>query len=124
VVSRVCFSFNRTYMSLAKPLNHIAVNKHLSDINLDKFFQTKEWSHNLGTLPEFLIRFFEKPIQKIGITDELIIGYNKQNVEIISFKTFGPIKETFDKLITRDPVLRQVIIPSKYNPSVYNIKYK
>ncbi|MBT5953672.1 hypothetical protein HOG98_03020 [bacterium] len=140
MLSRVCFNFSRTYVSsampLVKPLNNVDVKKYVSTIDLDKLFpfdfnkDTRltgpgaytERCHNLGALPRVLSWFFEEPIKKIVLTDTHISSYN--NVEKLSIETIGPIKVSFDKLITRDPVLRQVIIPSKYNPGVYNIKYK
>jgi|SaaInlStandDraft_5_1057022.scaffolds.fasta_scaffold247574_1 hypothetical protein len=138
MISKVFLNPNRVYGTLSNSLKPVDILKHMSNMSLRKLFPldvnwrpnsglppvNTEWSHNLAGLPRILRKFFKESVKKIELTDTHISGYKDQNIKIVSVETLGPIKETFDKLITRDPVLRQVIIPSKYNPGIYNIKYK
>ncbi|MBT5953674.1 hypothetical protein HOG98_03030 [bacterium] len=98
---------------------------HLDEhLDMHRSFSCSEMTHNLAALPRILRKFFGEPISKIVLTDGHITSYNKQGGQIYKQTMIGPPYESFILMLNRFPFLKEIMVKSKANPNVYNIKYK
>lgn len=83
------------------------ISNHFKDFKFESIFKQSEMNHNIAFLPLVFRSIVKHDVKEVSITDGVILGYDKNNKEVLRFGGRVCYKEEFLLYLKRDEFLKQ-----------------